>query len=505
MREIADTLAHLGSEADTQAALEQIAVSACATLGADRVTCYSLDVDTQCVDAVHTTEADPARRRLLADAVGRDVAAMPLWPPNFGGGHLFVVEHVVGDPRIPRRLRRDLGAGAFVGVVLTHASMGPFGSRPLGALYCSYLRPRRFTDEDITGVRGVAGLAALALSNAFLQRLAAQSLAENASLVAEQSALRRVATAVAGGAGVEEVCEAVAAEVASLPEADAALVIRFVAGAGVPVAACGTGAGTAPFVVDGTHAIARVALGGTWVTGDAGALPAGLLPEELRDVTAAPVTVDGHVWGCVVAATGRRHGLRSQAPSRLERLADMVSLGVANADARERLTVAASTDQLTGLANHRAFFERLSADIERAHRYGHGLSLVLMDLDHFKRVNDRHGHLVGDRVLAALAERLRRCVRLGDTIARIGGEEFAWILPETRIGAALATAERARGLVGTVPFPVAGPLTISAGVAELTGSMVLEDLYRTADRALYRAKSEGRDRGRAATDQALSR
>ena len=138
--------------------------------------------------------------------------------------------------------------------------------------------------------------------------------------------------------------------------------------------------------------------------------------------------------------------------------------------------------------------ERLGVEIQAARRQGRPLSLVLLDLDHFKRVNDVYGHSVGDEVLAEVARRLTAATRAGETIARVGGEEFAWVLPATEGANARAAAERARRAVSARPFPVVGKLTLSAGVAELGApARDAEDLFRLADVALYWAKGRGRD------------
>jgi diguanylate cyclase (GGDEF)-like protein len=139
------------------------------------------------------------------------------------------------------------------------------------------------------------------------------------------------------------------------------------------------------------------------------------------------------------------------------------------------------------------FEERLAAECERAARHGRPLSLVLLDLDHFKGVNDAHGHPVGDRVLVELAARLRRRARAGDTVARMGGEEFAWLMPETDGPAALRAAERARAAIATEAFPGGIVVTVSGGVCDLADAGGPAELYRLADEALYWAKGHGRD------------
>ncbi|MBV6521794.1 MAG: Chemotaxis response regulator protein-glutamate methylesterase [Gemmatimonadaceae bacterium] len=167
-----------------------------------------------------------------------------------------------------------------------------------------------------------------------------------------------------------------------------------------------------------------------------------------------------------------------------------------------RLEVLAHTDPLTEVLNRRALTDRLSAEMDRGRRYESTVSLLLIDLDHFKRINDTHGHLVGDDVLMEIAELLQRAVRSVDVVARYGGEEFVIVLPETGLAGATAFAERTRELIESHEFNVASgqrvQLTTSIGVAifPAPGVESVEDFFAAADQALYRAKAEGRNRVR---------
>jgi diguanylate cyclase (GGDEF)-like protein len=160
----------------------------------------------------------------------------------------------------------------------------------------------------------------------------------------------------------------------------------------------------------------------------------------------------------------------------------------------------AITDPLTGLANHRQFYDQLDREFRRAQRYGRPLTLLMLDLDRFKAFNDRHGHLAGDQALRETAEVLRQNARSVDILARYGGEEFAIILPETDIQRGAAHAERIRSAVAAHVFlnqetGLEHRVTVSIGVAALSPTLrKIEELVHGADQALYRAKAAGRNR-----------
>lgn len=159
------------------------------------------------------------------------------------------------------------------------------------------------------------------------------------------------------------------------------------------------------------------------------------------------------------------------------------------------LRILSERDPLTGAYNRRKFFELFSNEAKKVRRFAHPLSIILLDLDHFKRVNDRHGHAVGDKVLAETTAVMHNAIREVDIFARYGGEEFVICCPETTADGAVALAEKIRMLIQAHAFPVAGKLTISAGVAELAHPDEAElEILSRADEALYRAKKLGRNR-----------
>jgi len=181
-------------------------------------------------------------------------------------------------------------------------------------------------------------------------------------------------------------------------------------------------------------------------------------------------------------------------------LAAQAAIALENARLHSIVQRQAITDELTELANRRRFTETLDTEVRRAERFGEPLGLVFADLDDFKRINDRHGHQVGDQVLRAFADCLRKRVRMIDVAARLGGEEFAVLLVETDFAGAHALAESLRDAAAGLEVPVAGgdPITITAsfGVASYPEARTPEELLAAADAGLYRAKREGKNRVR---------
>ena len=156
---------------------------------------------------------------------------------------------------------------------------------------------------------------------------------------------------------------------------------------------------------------------------------------------------------------------------------------------------AAFTDHLSGLANRRRLERQLELEITRTERYGHAFSLLMIDIDKFKRVNDTFGHEMGDEVIRLLAKIMQEGIRGIDLAARIGGEEFAIILTETPVERAVEVAERLKQSIKNAKIPSVGSVTVSVGVAESPDcAQSARELMACADAALYAAKEQGRDR-----------
>lgn len=160
---------------------------------------------------------------------------------------------------------------------------------------------------------------------------------------------------------------------------------------------------------------------------------------------------------------------------------------------RESLEHMVNHDGMTGLYNRRFFDESLNREVEKANRYEKPLSVLFFDVDHFKNINDRYGHSVGDSVLMELSNRVQENIRSSDLLARIGGEEFAIIASETGLKDACQMAEKIRALVACEPFQNAGSCTISLGVTTFRKGDTGESMLKRADQSLYEAKEAGRN------------
>jgi diguanylate cyclase (GGDEF)-like protein len=228
-------------------------------------------------------------------------------------------------------------------------------------------------------------------------------------------------------------------------------------------------------------------------------------PSLIQSVAVVPLRLRGAVVGSLnQASRDPAHFNRESATDLLEHMAAVAAICIDNAVNRARLERDVITDPLTGVSNRRFFARRLQEEVSQWQRQGGSLSCLFVDLDHFKQINDRHGHQVGDEALRRVAQLLGESLRASDVLARYGGEEFALLLPDTDAAQAGETAERLRARIAGRPLALAAgrnlTITASIGCATLDQPNTADVatlgawLVRSADAALYAAKSEGRNR-----------
>ena len=240
-------------------------------------------------------------------------------------------------------------------------------------------------------------------------------------------------------------------------------------------------------------------------------IPSGLA--GIQSALAIPILFENRLLGILATESYKKHAYGDEDVRLLSILSSQIGVALRNAEMHAELQKKVITDSLTGLFNHRFFIDRLEQEAVRARRYGRPLSLILLDLDNFKLVNDLFGHLKGDEVLIATARLIMRHVRKSDKSAimkdveidipvRYGGEEFMIILPETPLPGALIAAERMRKLIREeinreIPLLMQNGekllVTGSFGVASLKGDEKSQELIRRVDQAMYEAKRRGKD------------
>lgn len=228
-------------------------------------------------------------------------------------------------------------------------------------------------------------------------------------------------------------------------------------------------------------------------------------PPSMPSIVVLPLLVHDRPLGTLVLGSRRRAAFNDSVRSTLEVLASHMAVSLSNARMLRRLEELATTDGLTGLLNKRAMLEIADQKITAARRFQRRLSVLVTDIDHFKKVNDTYGHDAGDVIIKGLGEILRRAKRTTDAVARFGGEEFVVICEETDARGAMLLAERVREEVGRTTFHAPGKdgstpiqVTCSVGVATYPeAGSTWEELFKAADEALYTSKRSGRDRSTA--------
>jgi diguanylate cyclase (GGDEF)-like protein len=396
--------------------------------------------------------------------------------------------HYIADIRqesrwFNKRFLEEAGIVSFAGIPLITED------RVLGVLSVFTHHRRLFSHDERALMGTFASQAAIAIGNA----RAYQQIQRYASTVAE---LYEAATQVSGSLDLDETLQKIARGAAASADAASSTIILL------------DDLGEVSHVTDWEVGGIEVRKDGgsrrVWETGrpvilpDFSAAPPGTVNPRLlelgrRAAVCLPLRVRERVRGVLWVHYNEPRRFAEEDMQLLSYFTTQAAIAIENARLFAETTRLANTDPLTGLYNHRYFYHLLETELKRARRYGRSLSLIMLDIDHFKQFNDRFGHLSGDEALRCLAQILRKNSRGVDMVARYGGEEFAIILPETDLPQGSIQAERLRAAAAEQEWPES-QLTISLGVAPLTAEMArAEDLVRDADRALYEAKDAGRN------------
>ncbi len=325
------------------------------------------------------------------------------------------------------------------------------------------------------------------------ERVAAEGVLR--TLLAWQATLRRVSTAILHEEELDDFFGFATQEISHVLPVDALMVIRFDGDTGTVVGSVGDHGldvgGGLPLSAD--TALRRAHRAGKPARDSDSPAVAAWTASTAGMVLAIPILTGDVPWGALYVAASDAHLLSADVEEHLLQFADIMAFAVVHMEDRERLQLLASTDSLTGVANRRTFSRVLEQLVEEALASRTSLSLVLVDIDHFKRVNDTHGHQVGDDVLKLVAQRLGERARGGDVVARLGGDEFAWIMVGTAQDAASDAARQALEEIEHAQIGPAPQLTVSIGVSGLAESDHADLLFRRADAALYGAKAGGRN------------
>ena len=318
------------------------------------------------------------------------------------------------------------------------------------------------------------------------------------TLAAEQGALQRAASAVIRGEDVDRIFEMVSSDLAELLGSSLVNVSRFDSDHSATVLGTWSVVGIRGFT-PGERVDFEPEGGFSRVLQTRAVVRNNVLPEAslarsrgCNSTLIAPIMIDDVPWGVISLASVDPHAFSRSDEQRIVVFAEMMARIVTSLADRAQLEAQALTDQLTGLPNHRALHQRLGGDLASAVRHGTPLSVAMIDVDNFKEINDRHGHDRGDAILGFVADCMRRVVRASDTVGRLGGDEFMWILPDTPADEAVKAVERARELIaqGGGRLDVA---TTSVGISDTSFTSDPAELVRRADVALYASKASGRN------------
>ncbi|MFZ5908951.1 MAG: histidine kinase N-terminal 7TM domain-containing protein [Chloroflexota bacterium] len=410
-------------------------------------------------------------------------------------GHTLVIEDAKNTPYLSQRIIDMFPYHSALAFPLTA------GQRRLGAIMLAYNHQRRFQPEEISIGEQAASLIALALEK-FQAVEAASKRAE------ESETLRRASAAVVETLRSNEAVDRILEQLSYVVPYDSASVqllregeLEIVGGRGWDEQAIKNVMGLRfPVPGDNPNSVV-IKTRKPYILNNPRDHYKTFEQEphsHIRSWLGIPFIVRGEVTGLLVIDSARPGRFKEEDVKMAVAFADQVAIALENARLFEEAQNMALTDPLTGLYNRRGLFEIGRLEFSRARRSNRPFSAVMVDIDHFKRINDLHGHAIGDQALQGLAGHLRSITRDVDIVGRYGGEEFVFLLSETPLEAAMEMAERLRHTVEKAPIPTDVDnlrMTISLGVAAYsTENPDLETLIARADQALYVAKHKGRNR-----------
>ena len=440
-----------------------------------------LKVKELCTDSPHIAEGAIAAGGGVLGAILKDLRAFMLESPR-----LSLLPYYAGPAQV----------GAFLGVPVVE------GRTARGILVGDRVDTRKFEPADVALVASAAAQVVRVVHSERVFQALERSKHEHERFYSASAALNRALTldevydaAIAGARGV---CEFEFGAIATYEARRGSHTIRRVVGEGADKLL-----GTShkdPSSIASMVAKNKLALpaGGDWHERDVPVFSHPMRIKDYESLLVVPLIVKDEVTGTFTVAATRAGAFPSDRRDMLGVIANQVAVSMQNARMYEALEEQATTDGLTGLVNHRTFQERFAAMLGRAERHDLSVSMLLTDIDHFKKINDSYGHPTGDEVLRRVAAILKASARKIDIVARYGGEEFALVLEGTDRAGAAQLAERIRQEVEAQSFPSSKGTfgaTLSIGVASYPDdSRDKPEIIARADQALYSAKHGGRNR-----------
>jgi len=413
-------------------------------------------------------------------------------------GRAMIVPDTHADPDWTNALEESRWIRSFLGAPIFYQN------ELLGFINLAAVQPNTFTQAHAKRLMVFAEYAATAISNA-------RNYAEIKFYADEMTILYEISLAIAAGVGLEKTTEAVFRQLKRVIPIDIFYLALYEPCTQMVSFYMFRGNGkrveTKPFNLFQRPSMTRYVIGKKekvyipdFKAKDAELKEHQIIPIadfDVRTALSIPLILRGEVIGVLAVESEKVNAYTDRQIKLVETIAQQATIAMDNAKLFERMQQLAITDGLTNLYNRRYFYMVLENEIERARRYASPLSLVMMDIDHFKRVNDKYGHLAGDDVLEAMAGLCKGLLRQADEMFRYGGEEFTILLPETNAELAMNVAERIRRTIAETVFNTDKEqvkISVSMGVTQFDPSYASPgDFIETADKALYEAKQAGRN------------